>query len=86
MDYNKIGNFIMTERKAKKLTQAKLAENAVRIGSASEGSSQDISITPSATGAPSVLSESPIKRGKNITTAIATAKNTVMPTNILLVR
>lgn len=26
MDYNKIGNFIMTERKAKKLTQAKLAE------------------------------------------------------------
>lgn len=27
MDYNKIGNFIATERKAKKLTQAKLAEN-----------------------------------------------------------
>lgn len=26
MDYNKIGNFIATERKAKKLTQAKLAE------------------------------------------------------------
>lgn len=26
MDYNKIGNFIMNERKAKKLTQAKLAE------------------------------------------------------------
>lgn len=26
MDYNKIGNFIMSERKAKKLTQAKLAE------------------------------------------------------------
>ena len=26
MDYNKIGNLIMTERKAKKLTQAKLAE------------------------------------------------------------
>ena len=26
MDYNKIGNFIMTERKSKKLTQAKLAE------------------------------------------------------------
>ena len=26
MDYNKIGNFIMTERKAKNLTQAKLAE------------------------------------------------------------
>ena len=26
MDYNKIGNFIMTERKARKLTQAKLAE------------------------------------------------------------
>ena len=26
MDYNKIGNFIMTERKAKKLTQTKLAE------------------------------------------------------------
>ncbi|MBQ8762209.1 MAG: helix-turn-helix domain-containing protein [Clostridia bacterium] len=26
MDYNKIGNFIMAERKAKKLTQAKLAE------------------------------------------------------------
>ncbi|MBQ3047625.1 MAG: helix-turn-helix domain-containing protein [Clostridia bacterium] len=26
MDYNKVGNFIMTERKAKKLTQAKLAE------------------------------------------------------------
>lgn len=26
MDYNKIGNFIMKERKAKKLTQAKLAE------------------------------------------------------------
>ena len=26
MDYNKIGKFIMTERKAKKLTQAKLAE------------------------------------------------------------
>ena len=26
MDYNKIGNFIMQERKAKKLTQAKLAE------------------------------------------------------------
>ena len=26
MDYNKIGNFIMIERKAKKLTQAKLAE------------------------------------------------------------
>lgn len=26
MDYNKIGDFIMTERKAKKLTQAKLAE------------------------------------------------------------
>lgn len=26
MDYNKIGNFIMTERKKKKLTQAKLAE------------------------------------------------------------
>ena len=26
MDYNKIGNFIMSERKAKKMTQAKLAE------------------------------------------------------------
>lgn len=26
MDYNKIGNFIMSERKAKKLTQSKLAE------------------------------------------------------------
>ena len=26
MNYNKIGNFIMAERKAKKLTQAKLAE------------------------------------------------------------
>ncbi len=26
MDYNKIGNFILNERKAKKLTQAKLAE------------------------------------------------------------
>ena len=26
MDYNKIGHLIMTERKAKKLTQAKLAE------------------------------------------------------------
>ena len=26
MDYNKIGNFISTERKAKNLTQAKLAE------------------------------------------------------------
>ena len=26
MDYNKIGNFIMNERKAKKLTQSKLAE------------------------------------------------------------
>ena len=26
MDYNKIGNFILTERKTKKLTQAKLAE------------------------------------------------------------
>lgn len=26
MDYNKIGNFIMSERKAKKLTQTKLAE------------------------------------------------------------
>ena len=26
MDYNKIGNFIATERKAKKRTQAKLAE------------------------------------------------------------
>ena len=26
MDYNKIGNFLMNERKAKKLTQAKLAE------------------------------------------------------------
>ena len=27
MDYNKIGKFIMEERKSKKLTQAKLAEN-----------------------------------------------------------
>ena len=26
MDYNKIGNFILTERKTKKLTQAKLAK------------------------------------------------------------
>ena len=26
MDYNKIGNFIMSERKAKKLTQSELAE------------------------------------------------------------
>ena len=26
MDYNKIGTFIAAERKAKKLTQAKLAE------------------------------------------------------------